>query len=166
MGLFSDEQPPIPKKTRLECPLLEIISQSCGTIVTEGKSTLLEVQAVTNQDADIYYQWLKDGHLLKDGYHNNIVCINDASLLSRGTYQCHVSICDGSPIPIITSKPILLEIGISSIKRVLVDRYLAEPEVPEDSWPPVSSNTYINLALIKQGDLDKAGEYARKNCTR
>ena len=28
--------------------------------------------------------------------------------------------------------------------------YLAQPEIPEDTWPPVSSKKFINLALIKQ----------------
>ena len=61
----------------------------------------------------------------------------------------------------VSSKSIVLEISLSAVTKIVVERYLAEPEVPEDSWPPVSSNTYINLALIKQGNIDKAGEYAR-----
>ena len=160
-GVFSDEQPPSRKKARHEPLPLEIIGQSCDTVVPEGKSTLLEVQAVTCLDADIYYQWYRDGHFLKDGRHSNIVCINNANSSSKGTYQCCVSIRDGSSIPVIESKPIALKVDISSMKKILVDRYNAEPDVPEDSWPPVSNNTYINLALIKQGNLDKAGEYAR-----
>lgn len=50
---------------------------------------------------------------------------------------------------------------IKAFKKVLVGKISAQPEVPEDSWPPVSNNTYINLALIKQGSINKAGEYAR-----
>ena len=46
-------------------------------------------------------------------------------------------------------------------KKILVDVYLAQPEVPVDSWPPRGATTYINLALIKPGNIEKAGEYAR-----
>ena len=55
-----------------------------------------------------------------------------------------------------TGKSPLLE-----AKKVLVDMYLSQPEVPRDSWPPRGANTYINLALIKAGNIEKAGEYAR-----
>ena len=44
--------------------------------------------------------------------------------------------------------------------NILIDRYCFQPEVPEDSWPPVC-NKYINLALIKQGNINSAGKYAR-----
>lgn len=50
---------------------------------------------------------------------------------------------------------------IETCKNVLKRIYLAQPEVPEDSWPPVSQGTYINLALIKQSDLKDTNEYAR-----
>ena len=46
-------------------------------------------------------------------------------------------------------------------KKILVDIYWAQPEVPVDSWPPRGATTYINLALIKPGKIEKAGEYAR-----
>ncbi len=39
--------------------------------------------------------------------------------------------------------------------------YLAQPEVPEDTWPPVSNKKYINLALIKQQRVNYGSEYAR-----
>ena len=161
INLFGVEQPPLSKKPRLEPPPLEIVRQSCDTIVSDGKSTLLEIQAVTSQDADISYKWVKDGCQLNEGHYNNVICVTNANLSSKGAYKCEVSIHDGSTTSVI-SEPILLEVSISPIKMILVDRYTTEPEVPEDSWPPVSSNTYINLALIKQGSLDMTGEYARK----
>ena len=46
------------------------------------------------------------------------------------------------------------------MKKALVDRYSTQPEVPEDSWPPAGTNTCINLALVKHGNI--AGEYASK----
>ena len=39
--------------------------------------------------------------------------------------------------------------------------YLAQPEVPEDTWPPVGNKKYINLALIKQQKVNYGSEYTR-----
>ena len=36
-------------------------------------------------------------------------------------------------------------------KQLLMKRYSEDPEVPRDSWPPVGTRTFINLALIKSG---------------
>ena len=160
-GLFvTDEQPTPRKKPRLQVSPLEIVSQSCDTVVTEGKSTLLEVQAASLCDSNIVsYLWLKDGRRFEKSnqFRNNILCVNDSSLSSKGTYTCQLS--DG--LYTCTSRPIHLTVDISSLTRVLVDRYSSQPEVPEDSWPPSGANTYINLALIKPGNIEKAGEYAR-----
>lgn len=151
---------PMQKKPRLEGPALEIVSQSYDTTVTDGMSILLEVQAVTNQNVNISYQWLKDDCKLEDGnqysgIHESILCINKCDLSSKGSYTCEVSTTCSSR----TILPIALGVDISLVKKVLVDRYSTQPEVPEDSWPPTGSNTYINLALIKPGNIEKAGEY-------
>ena len=34
-------------------------------------------------------------------------------------------------------------------KQLLMKRYTQDPEVPRDSWPPVGTRTFINLALVK-----------------
>ena len=39
--------------------------------------------------------------------------------------------------------------------------YLARPEVPADTWPPVGNTKYINLAIIKQQNVNYGSEYAR-----
>ena len=39
--------------------------------------------------------------------------------------------------------------------------YLAQPEVPEDTWPPIGSKKLINLALIKQEVINYGSAYAR-----
>ena len=44
--------------------------------------------------------------------------------------------------------------------KVLAEIYLEQPELPEDSWPPVSHGTFINLALIRQSDIKDSDEYA------
>lgn len=42
----------------------------------------------------------------------------------------------------------------------LASMYSAQPEVPKDTWPPVSSKKHINLALIKQEQVNYGAEYA------
>ena len=148
----ADEEPLPQKRPRLED--LSIAHQSSDTVVTEGKSTLLEVQPVTSGDTSISYQWFKEGCCLGEQYREEILCISNSDLSSEGTYTCQVT--DGSADT--TSRPIQLIVNISSVKKILVDRYSTQPEVPEDSWPPAGANTYINLALIKP---EKAGEYAQ-----
>ena len=156
-----DEHNPMSQMKLLCCEVLplEIVRQSRDAIVTEGKTTLLEVQAVTSRDY-ITYQWMKDGCPLEGTNlckrYNNILCIRDCDQSSNGKYTCELS--DG--LNTCSSRPITLTVNISSVRKALVDRYSTQPEVPVGSWPPTSTNTCINLALVKQGDI--AGEYARK----
>ena len=157
----TDEQNPMSQTKLLRCEVLplEIFSQSRDAIVTDGKTTLLEVQAVTSRDY-ITYQWMKDGCPLDDTnlcqQYNNILCIRECDQSCNCRYTCELS--DG--LNTCSSRPITLTVNISSVRKALVDRYCSQPEVPEDSWPPEGANTCINLALVKQGNI--AGEYARK----
>ena len=157
----TDEQNLMSQAKLLRCEglPLEIVSQSRDAIVTDGKTTLLEVQAVTSRDY-ITYQWMKDGCPLDDTNlcqrYNNILCIRDCDQSSNGKYTCELS--DGLNRG--SSRPISLTVNISSVRKALIDRYSTQAEVPEDSWPPEGANTCINLALIKQGNIN--GEYARK----
>ena len=150
------------KRPCLEVAPLEIISQTCYYEVSEEKSVLLEIQMFTNRETTITYQWMKDGAPLNDNstycsIHKQILCINDVTMASEGTYHCEVQ-THGNEV--LRSGPIKLTVKFSPEKRALMDRYLSQPEVPEDTWPPVSNDTYINLALIKQSEINKAGEYA------
>ena len=46
-------------------------------------------------------------------------------------------------------------------KQVLMKRYLEEPEVPcGDTWPPVGTRTFINLALIKSSGEPCKSDYS------
>ena len=150
------------KRPCFEGTPVEVISQTLDCEVTEEKSTLLEVQVTTSHDTTITYQWMKDGAPLNDdstycGTHKQILCINDVTMASEGTYHCEVQTHENEKLQ---SEPIKLIVKVSSEKKLLIDMYLSQPEVPKDTWPPVSNNTYINLALIKPGAIDKAGEYA------
>ena len=52
--------------------------------------------------------------------------------------------------------------GLTKWQKVLTDVYSAQPEVPEDTWPPIASGTYINLALIKQTNMTDSDAFAHK----
>ena len=92
----TDVQNPMSQVKLLRCEVLplEIVRQSHDAIVTEGKTTLLEVQAVTSRDY-ITYQWMKDGCPLEDTNlcqrYNNILCIRDCDQSSNGKYTCELS---------------------------------------------------------------------------
>ena len=46
-------------------------------------------------------------------------------------------------------------------KQVLMKRYLKKPEVPcDDTWPPVGTRTFINLALIKSSGEPCKSDYS------
>ena len=162
-GMSLNDEEPLPKRPRLAAPPVEIVSQSRDITVVEGKSTLLEVQVETRDQTNISYQWLKDGLPLEEGGEfigvTRPILYLHATSLTSGTYICGVRFHDGADS--VNSEPILVQISLPPLKKILVDRYCFQHEIPADSWPPQSSNTYINLALIKQGSINDAGEYAR-----
>ena len=162
-GVSLNDEEPLPKRPRLAAPPVEIVSQSRDITVVEGKSTLLEVQVETRDQTNISYQWLKDGLPLEEGGEfsgvTRPILYLQVTSLTSGTYICAVRFHDGADS--VSSESILVQISLPPLKKVLVDRYCSQPEIPADSWPPQSSNTYINLALIKEGTINDAGEYAR-----
>ena len=129
------------------------------TKVTEGKSTLLEVQ-VSSSGCESY-QWSKDGQSLLDGAHfsgvsSNMLYINRASQGSEGKYACCVS--NGSET--VCSDEVNLMVIYPPEKEHLIKLYsLMESEVPKDSWPPVGNSTFINLVLIKQSPISRCLYY-------
>ena len=50
------------------------------------------------------------------------------------------------------TRSVILTVSCSLDKYTssLTSTYLAQPEVPKDTWPPVSNSKHINLALIKR----------------
>ena len=168
---LDDEDPsPLAKRPCLDAPLLYIVSQSLDTSVQEDKSTLLEVQVEARHGTTISYQWLKDGLPLEEGedfigINKPILCILN-SHIAKGAYVCKITSEDDlTPAAHVYSERINVSVSAPPLSKVLVkvlvDRYCAQPEIPKDSWPPRGGNTYINLALIKQGSIEKPGEYAR-----
>ena len=152
----------------LEQPLVEIVYQSVNTVVPEEKSTLLEVQVDFEPFKTVSYQWIKDGGPLHDDAHyggtsEQILCIKNASLISKGTYSCKVKViaCSDQPLAI-ESDPIVLTVEIPHTKKFLVDMYCNQPVVNEASWQRSKDRiSYSNLALIKMEKIDPSNEYAR-----
>ena len=61
------------------------------------------------------------------------------------------------------TNPVVLNISCSldEYRGRLAAMYLAQPEVPQDKWPPVSNKKHINLALIKQQEVNYNSRYTR-----
>ena len=145
----------------LDCSPLKIVSQSRNIHITESNSALLEVQTGIVGDETISYQWMRNGSPLSDdlnysGTCKEILYIDCVTIKSEGSYVCKLQCCSET----IESDPITVTVEVLPAVETLKDMYCFQPEVPEDSWPPVG-NKYINLALIKQGNINSDGKYTR-----
>ena len=129
----------------------------------ENKSILLEVQYESKLAT---YQWLKNGQQMKDdeqhaGSSSCILYIAGDIDMDGCNFSCRIQ--DGSNH--LTTVPITLKVScpLDKHREILASMYLAQPEVPEDTWPPQSSKTYVNLAIIKQDKrLNYRSKYARE----
>ncbi len=126
---------------------MKYVSGDCE--VSDGKSTLLEVRASISEG--VSYQWMKDSECLSDGEDYcgtcaDILVIRHAHQGMEGQYTCAVErgkeklVSQGTKVKIIYSQE----------KKILLLKYACQREVPKDSWPPVITNTFTNLVLIKQ----------------
>ena len=134
-------------------PTLRIICQSLDTVVADGKASLLEV--LVSKSEELCYQGKKDGQAISDslaysGVHTAILAINPASQRTRRKYICHVMKDSENVI----SSEVLLTVSISPEKKLLIDSYSKDTDVPEDSWGPHVTSTFINLALIMKRKTD------------
>ncbi len=124
-------------------------SQSYDVEVADGKSTLLQVE--TSFRESVCYQWKKDGQLLTNDctYHDvneDILVVSHASQGMEGEYTCCVGSRRGDEI--FTNK-IKLTIVYPPLKKRLLDFYSVTREVPQDSWPPVGTKSFINLTVVE-----------------
>ena len=149
------------KMAGTDCPLvkdpqlgncLQIQYESMDTEVVDGKSTLLEVQVCPWES--VSYQWMKDGQPLSEslafsGTCSAMLLINQANQGREGEYHCHLS--RGSE-QLITSK-VAVTVIYPPEKKCLINLYKALDEIPQDSWPFISANTFVDLALIKSSKV-------------
>ena len=73
---------------------LQIQYESTNTEVTDGKSSLLEVEVCPRES--VSYQWMKDGQPLSEssaysGTHSATLLINQANQRTEGEHCCHLS---------------------------------------------------------------------------
>ena len=129
---------------------LRIIRQSYKTEVAEGKCALLEVKIPSGYDAA--YQWYKDGEMVPEFGNEAILCVKADNLTVEGTYSCTIEVMLERSDKVLVSNDITLsvETPLDEHRKKLCSLYTDLPEVPKDTWPPKSNNTYINLALINE----------------
>ena len=136
--------------------------------VEENKSVLLEVRVSSDDKASFFsYQWLKNGKALMNdmvhsGINDAILCITQADIDMDGyQYSCAIKVDTMNHKHPILTTPVILRVScpLDQFRGSLASMYLAKPKVPKDTWPPVSSETYINVALIKQGRSNYGEEY-------
>ena len=126
--------------------------QSCETEVADGMSTLLEVQVSSTES--VSYQWMKDGQPLLNsedysGTCTNILFVSQASQRAGGSYACLVRTGDKK----VYSDGIKVVVKFSPIKAHILNLYSKYREVPVDSWPPVGSSAFIDLAMTTSSKL-------------
>ena len=137
---------------------VQITDQTMDIQLNEGDSTLLEVKIEGDPKGYVWY--FKDSIIALEKH--SIMSLRATDLTSEGCYRCKVGTYGDKEV---VSDPIhvIINTSIDKHQQILVDRYTAQPEVPVDTWPPKGNVTFINLALIKQDSIQKAGEYGR--CT-
>ena len=143
--------PYLSKRSRTSFSSL-VTYQSCETEVADGKSTLLEVQVSSTES--VSYQWMKDGQPLLgsedySGTCTDILFVSQASQGTGGSYACLVRTGDKQ----VCSDGIKVVVKFSPIKTHILNLYSKYREVPVDSWPPVGSSAFINLAMTKSSKL-------------
>ena len=121
--------------------------QPSDTTVADGKSTLLDIQV--SHCETVFYQWTKEDKPLSDsssfsGTHSSILLIHKASRGVQGEYRCLVN--PGS-VQLSTS-PVQVTVMLPPDKQCLLDFYSSLKEVPQDSWPIVGPNTFVDVALL------------------
>ena len=144
------------------------MSHSENLHTSENVSVLLEVKITSNKElTTLAYQWLKDEQPLQcceaySGTNGPILCITNADIDMDGSkFSCEVrSNLTKDPV---NTTPATLKVScpLDEYQGSLSLMYLSQPEVPEDTWPPVSSKKHISLALIRQQKVDYSSQYAR-----
>ena len=132
----------------------------------ENESVLLETEVVSDLTLALEYQWLTNGEPIPESkFHRDttkpILCISSADIdLDGSVYSCKITV-NGKHTH--TTKGISLHVPcpLDIYSPGLAAMYYAQPEVPKDTWPPVSNKKHINLALIKQETINYGAEYAR-----
>ena len=169
-----------------------IVDHTKHVDVTEGNHALLEVQISGNHEASFHWthsissgthsdlfddsESFDSGRVLRTFNAGAILCILASDITSEGYYKCKVTCTEGVntqhglqhlyTVPqYLYTEPIIfvtVHTPIDQYTNFLIDKYTRSPEI-QSEWPPASTNSFINLALIKQDSIHKAGNYG--HCT-
>ena len=131
---------PAEKKTCGECES-RILNRFANSIVTEGKSTLLEVRVDGRREKS--YQWSKNGQPLLEGIYfsgvsSNMLYINRASQHMEGRYSCSISNCQDT----VCSGEIDVKVVYPPEREHLLQYY--------HGMRNIRKTNFVNLVLIKQ----------------
>ena len=138
-----------------------IVDHTKHVDVTEGNHALLEVQISGNHEAS--FTWTHSDIDIETHSYRSIcdtmLCILADDITSEGYYRCKVTCTEGVNTQHLYTEPILVTVHtpIDQYTTFLVDRYTRSPEI-QSEWPPAGTNSFINLALIKQDSIQKAGK--------
>ena len=110
-----------------------------------GRSTLLEVQVGASKS--VSYQWMRNGEKLycnvsHEAVKKRILCITKAT--DSGSYSCCITTGDDSVI----SEEAYLNVKLPDRNAHLTSKYSRLQVCPKFSWPPISSGTFISIALV------------------
>lgn len=154
---------------------LRSIQNTSSIHVKKNLSILLEIQIISERAYNLLnYKWCVSGVPLIEGEvhtgtNSECLCISCAKLDMDGSkYSCKISDrgdkMDGG---IFRTAGVVLRVGCSldEYSFSIASLYSSMPEVPKDTWPPVSSKKYVNLALIKQDQINFSATYAQQHCT-
>ena len=123
--------------------------------IEENMSTLIDIRNTSHLERTTF-KWLIDGTEFTQNNHISTLCLHKADIdWDSCEFSCEVGAVKTFPVKVYVSCP------LDKYRSSLASVYLAQPEVPEDTWPPVSNKKYINLALIKQDTVNYGSEYAR-----
>ena len=127
--------------------IFNISLEPSDTAVADEKSTLLEVQVSCSEA--VTYQCIKEEQPLSDsssftGTQSSMLLIHKAGQGVQGEYYCQINL--GS-VQLSTS-PVQVTVTFPPDKQCLLNLYSCLKEVPQDSWPIVGPNTFVDVALI------------------
>ena len=141
-------------------------TQHMNVQAKENGSVLLEMQCTCDREGTLQYQWRQNKIPIQEsavhtGTTTPVLCISNADIEMDGSkYQCTTTLASSSSV--FNTKEITLRVDcpLDVYTHSLAAMYTAQPEVPRDTWPPVSSKKYINLALIRQEQVNYGAQYA------
>ena len=143
---------------------IESIWPSSNLGIIEGRSALLEIQVSCAEGSSVAFDWWLENAGISRSISQYMIthrfqCLSVAivhvdvnSLEMEGTYKCKVKHVQTNKE---ASRTIQLTVKtpLDEYSNKLTAFHSEQPEVPKDTWPPVSIDSYISLALIKQASI-------------